>query len=210
MPTGLAVRRRRKRENKELVIKEHPQGCFFNTNLRSPRGFEVGRKELNMGEFTPINTQEELDTIIKERLTRDRESQSKKYADYDDLKNKVTEYEDKIKEYDETIAKYDEKLKGIADKDKEIEALKGKVKAHETSSLKAKIAHEMGLPYGLSGRLSGEDEEAIKKDAESLKALIGDSEPKAPGVSTEPAGDNSKDASKAAMKNVLNGLKGES
>lgn len=159
-----------------------------------------------MSEFTPINTQEELDSIIKDRLNRDREAQSKKYADYEDLKNKLGEYEGKIKEYSDAIAKYDEQLKGVAKKDKEIEELKGQVKSYETSSLKARIAHEMGLPYGFSSRLSGEDEKAIAEDAKALKALIGESTPQVPGVSREPA-ESSTSSTRAGLKAVLDGLK---
>jgi len=158
-----------------------------------------------MAEFTPINSQEELDTIIKERLTRDREAQNKKYADYDEVKARNTEYESKIKELNSRIADYDGQLKNIGTKDKEISSLKEKVKSYETASLKAKIAHEMGLPYGLSDRLTGEDENAIKKDAEVLKSLFsaGTSEP--PSVSSEPKGKNS--TTEVGFKTLLNNLK---
>lgn len=159
-----------------------------------------------MSEFTPINTQEELNAIIQSRLERDREAQSKKYADYDDLKNKVGEYEGKIKEYSEAIAKYDEQLKGVTKKDKEIEELKGQVKSYEISSLKARIAHEQGLPYGFSTRLSGEDENAITEDAKALKALISENTPQAPGVSREPADSNGALSKRAGLKAVLDGL----
>lgn len=162
-----------------------------------------------MSEFTPINTQEELDNIIKERLTRDREAQSKKYSDYEDLKKKVTEYEGKIKEYTNAMSKYDEQLKGIAEKDKEIESLKGQVKTHEINALKAKIAKEVGLPAGFSARLSGEDEKTIKEDAKALKAVFDESAPKIPGVSREPAESNEAAAKRAGLQAVLNGLKAQ-
>lgn len=162
-----------------------------------------------MSEFTPINTQEELDNIIKERLNRDREAQSKKYADYDDLKKKVGEYESKIKEYTNAIANYDEQLKGVAEKDKEIETLKGQVKTYEINALKVKIANEIGLPAGFSTRLSGEDEKAIKEDAKALKAVFDESTPQIPGVSREPAESNEAATKRAGLQAVLNGLKAQ-
>ena len=62
----------------------------------------------------------------------------------------------------------------------------------------------MGLPYGMAERLSGEDEEAIKKDAEALKAILG-TQPKktTPLAGTESTGKDD------AYKNMLSKLKGE-
>ena len=42
-----------------------------------------------MSDFTAITTQEELDTIVKARLAREKE----KYADYDQLKTRVSDLE---------------------------------------------------------------------------------------------------------------------
>ena len=39
-----------------------------------------------MADFTPIATQEELDRIIQDRLSRQKESIEKQYADYETLK----------------------------------------------------------------------------------------------------------------------------
>lgn len=161
-----------------------------------------------MSEFEPINTQEELDSILKDRLARE----SKKYADYDELKKGAQEKEKElealkaqVKEQTDAIAKYAEQLKGVEEKDKELESLKGQVKSYEINSLKIKIAHEEGLPYGLSSRLSGDTEETIKKDAKALKALIGENAPQVPGVSREPAA-TEKDTMKAGLKAALAGL----
>ena len=102
-----------------------------------------------MSDFKPINSQEELDAVIKDRLARE----SKKYADYDELKKGASEKDERIKtleaqlkEQSGAVAKYAEQLKGVEEKDKELEALKGQVKSHEINSLKYKIAHEEGLP----------------------------------------------------------------
>lgn len=139
-----------------------------------------------MAEFTPITTQEEFDAAIKDRLTRDREAQAKKtaekYADYEDLKTKTADYE-------KQIASYAEQLKGVEEKDKKIAELEGSVKKYETSALKARIAHEVGLDYSLATRLSGETEDDIRSDAKSLSETIGKMKgAAAPAKSTEPAG----------------------
>lgn len=139
-----------------------------------------------MAEFTPITTQEDLDAVIKDRLTRDREAQAKKvaekYGDYEDLKAKEEEYE-------KQIADFTEKLKGVEEKDKKIAELEGSVKKYETSALKAKIAYETGLDYSLASRLTGETEDDIRSDAKSLSETIGKMKTSAaPAKSTEPAG----------------------
>ena len=81
------------------------------------------------------------------------------------------------------------------------------MKGYETSSVKMRIAHENGIPYELAERLSGDDEEAIKKDAESMAKFLKASGRRAPLASTEPEG--GVDEKREAMKKMLTGLKGE-
>ncbi len=158
-------------------------------------------------EFEVITTQEQLDTIINERVEQERG----KYAGFDDFKKKAEEYDALKKEsdgYKDTIAGLNKAIEGDGKTPgykKQIEALQGKVKGYETDSVKLRIAHENGIPYELAGRLNGEDEAAIKKDAEIMaKYLKGRSV--APLASTEPETVNGKTA---AVKNLLAGLRGE-
>ena len=66
---------------------------------------------------------------------------------------------------------------------------------YETASVKTKIALELGLPYQMADRLTGTDEESIRKDAESMVVLIGMNKPKVPLGNPEPdAGGDPKDA----------------
>lgn len=74
----------------------------------------------------------------------------------------------------------------------QIAELNGRIKGFETSALKAKIAREAGIPYELAARLNGEDEKAIKADAESLGALF-KTGIKEPLKSTEPKEVDEKD-----------------
>ena len=110
-----------------------------------------------MEEFKPITTQAEFDAAIGERLKRERETLSKKYGDYDDLKTKVADYEKQIGQLTRAA---EDAAKKYAGHDKELADLQAKVKGYETDSVKTRIAHEAGLPYELAGRLTGEDEAA--------------------------------------------------
>ena len=47
-----------------------------------------------MAEFKAIETQEELDRIIGERLKRERDATEKKYADFETLKEKAARYDE--------------------------------------------------------------------------------------------------------------------
>lgn len=152
-----------------------------------------------MADFKVIETQEQLDSIIGERLSRDREAQAKKYEGYispEDYQKKVTDYEDQIKGLNKTI-KDNEKIA------KEAEGYKAQIKKYETDSVKTRIAHEVGLPYEMAGRLKGETEDDIRKDAESLHKLV-NAKSAPPLKSDDP--DNI-DSTRAAMKNMLDDLK---
>lgn len=122
-----------------------------------------------MGEFKKIETQEEFDAAIKERLDRERKTLSEKYSDYEELKQKNTTYEAQVSKLSgekETLEK--EK----AQFDSTIAGLNAKIKGYETDSAKTRIALETGLPYELANRLNGNTEEEIRKDAEGLAKLV--------------------------------------
>lgn len=155
-----------------------------------------------MSEFKPINTQEEFDAAIGERIRREKETAARKYADYDDLKSKAATYEstiaDMTKAAEDAAKKYADFDKQLADRDE-------KIKGYETASVKTRIAHELNIPYELAARLSGDTEDDIRADAESLSKIIGKTYPRAPGKSTEPAGSGATD-SKAALRELASKL----
>ena len=138
-----------------------------------------------MEEFKPITTQAEFDAAIGERLKRERETLAKKYGDYE---KQIAQMSKAAKESAEKYAGYD----------KNLAELQAKVKGYETDSVKTRIAHETGLPYELAGRLTGEDEAAIRKDAEALSKLLGGQKHKTPPLrDSEPAGDGKAAAMRA-------------
>lgn len=152
-----------------------------------------------MSEFKTIETQEQLDTIIGERLKRERETIKKEYENF-------LSPEDVTKKYEGYLSpkEAEEKFKGYLSPE-EVAKKDAQIKAYETDSVKTRIAHESGLSYEAIGFLKGDDEESIRKSAETLKNLVG-STVVAPLASTETPVE---DKNTAALKNTLKGLKGE-
>lgn len=143
-----------------------------------------------MAEFTPINTQEEFDQAIQQRLNRQERSIRAEYADYATLK-------DANGKYDAQIAKLNQDL---ADAN-------AKIKKSEMDSLKAKIAAEKGLPAEIQDRLSGETEDDLRKDAENLaKIFKAEQRRDLPGKNHERELGDAKDA---AYRDFLKNLRGE-
>lgn len=151
--------------------------------------------------FEIIDTQEKFDAAISERLRRERETVSKKYADYDELKQKAAEYETRLgalkKEAEDNAKKY-------SDYDTKLADLQAKVKGYETVSVKTRIAHETGIPYELAGRLSGNTEEEIRKDAETLSKYIGSTKKTAPLRTPENNADSKTEALRAFTAKLAN------
>ena len=77
---------------------------------------------------------------------------------------------------------------------------------YEKESKRVKVAMENGIPYELAGKLSGETEDEMKKDAEAFSKFL-------KGKTTYPNftrdTDNKDDSIREATKKMLNNLKGE-
>lgn len=154
----------------------------------------------NQEGFTPIETQEALDNIIKERLKRERESTQKKFEGW-------ISPEDHQKALDASNKAFDDYKKAHEGDEQTIADLTAKNKAYETASLKSRIAHEVGLSYEWINRINGEDEQSIRADAESIKKLVGagSNNNLMPTKNAEAGEDYN--SSSAALRSVLNGLK---
>lgn len=156
--------------------------------------------------FTPIETQEQLNALIEERITRAKESARKEFEGFlspDQQKKAEEELQTKLegltKQLEEANKKSEESQNLIKEKDE-------KIAKYETDSAKNRIANEMGLSYDAISYLSGSTEEEIKKSAEGLKAIIG-ALGKPPLA--DPEGDPGKDGAKAAYRKMLKDMKGE-
>lgn len=160
-----------------------------------------------MSDFKPIESQEQLDAIIKDRIARAEKNAAEKYADYDDLKAQLTDKDKQIADLGEQLKVQSEK---VTSSDDVVKELQSKVHEYETASVKTRVAHEEGLPYELASKLSGDDEDAIRKDAKALVKFIQKPTP-APIGSNEPSNEGSSDPTKAAFKSMLSQInnKGE-
>lgn len=118
-----------------------------------------------MTEFKVIETQEQLNAIIKARLDREKE----KYADYDQLAEKIKKLETENTSLKQTITDKETSesttASKIADLEKDLTSWKQK-------SLKQQIAMKNGLPFDLADRLQGDSEESLNEDAERLASLV--------------------------------------
>ena len=126
-----------------------------------------------MADFIPINTQDEFDEKIKERLARERATITKqfeeKYADYDQIKKDRDAFSSQIEGLQKTAKENADKITGL-----EADLAKANEKASglELENLKTQIALDKGLPMDLRGRLNGTTKEELEKDADSLKGIF--------------------------------------
>lgn len=143
-----------------------------------------------MPEFKPIETQEAFDAAIKDRLERAKKTVT------DEVK----------KQYDGWISPEDAKKSAdkITELTGQITELTAKSAAAELRALKSRIAHETGLPFALASRLQGDDEKAIRADAEALAKLTAPQPSPSPKYSPETPVSSATDAAFAALASELN------
>lgn len=159
-----------------------------------------------MGDFKVIETQEQLDEIIKNRLQRAESTWAEKYKDYmspDDVAAQTADLNRQITDLSNSLDNANEQATASAAALAERDA---KIKSYETASVKSRIAHEVGIPYELANRLSGETEEDIRKDAEALKPLV--SQRTAPPLRDSEAKDSAESKSDG-LKKLSDSLKKE-
>lgn len=150
-----------------------------------------------MADFTPINTQAEFDAAIADRLSRQEKSLTAKYEGY----MSSADVSAVRAGYDKTIAE----LKSAKEaSDQQLTEALEKIKGYEAASVKTRIALEMGLPYGMAARLTGDTEEAIRKDAETLRGMMKPTP--APLANPEPA---PADAKTVAFTELLNRVRAQ-
>jgi hypothetical protein len=115
-----------------------------------------------MADFKPIETQEAFDAAVA-----DVKKQYEGWLSPEDYNAKNADLAKQLEANKTTIAD-----------------LTAKAKAYESGALKMRIAHENGIPYELAGKLSGDTEEEIKKDAETLAKFVKNQQPQ-PLANTE-------------------------
>ena len=118
-----------------------------------------------MSDFKFIETQEELDAVIKARLSRERE----KYADYEDLKKQLADFEAKETTYQNTINDLKTRETELSS---QVESLNGDLTKTKLQTAKQRIATEYGLPLDLADRLQGDDEDGFKADGKPYSVAM--------------------------------------
>lgn len=138
--------------------------------------------------FKTIETQEQLDAVLKERLERAKETARKEMegelAELAELKKQAKEYAKASEEKEAELESLRNELEG---EKQAVADLTGKVNGLKAEAERVKVAREVGLPYEMAGRLNGDTYEELKADAESLLGLIGSNQNTAPVAVYEPA-----------------------
>lgn len=86
----------------------------------------------------------------------------------------------------------------------QIQTLEKESNTYKTNDMKLRIALENNIPYELANKLSGEDEESLRQDAQTLANYIAKPETIAPLKDVEPP---VVDSETESYKNILNNLK---
>ena len=138
------------------------------------RDYNGKSREVNMA-FQVIETQEQLDAIVGERVARAKDSARKEFDGWisPDALAKQTE------NLNTQLGSLNDQLKALTEEKAALESQltekNGQIAKYETDSVKTKVAREFGLSYEAAEFLRGDTEEDIRKSAESLKGIVGKS-----------------------------------
>ena len=107
----------------------------------------------------------EKETIDKIMAEHGKAIQAAKPEDYDDIKADNKTLKDTVATLETSLKDFEGYEGKLAEKD-------NLIKDYEIKNLKYRIANENGIPLELASKLSGETEEDLKKDAETLSSFI--------------------------------------
>ena len=126
-----------------------------------------------MAEFKAINTQEEFDERIKERIERAEKKAAETFKGWispDDVEALKKAHKGELEKLN---AAHADELKKYEGYDEKFATQANEIKELKTAALKTKIATEKKLPIDAVEFLQGEDEETITANAEKLVKLSG-------------------------------------
>ena len=125
-------------------------------------------------EFTPIESQEQFDAMVKDRVERAKKSAQKEFEtqlkDLESIKTQMTEKENELNSLRQKIADMDGENKT---KEESYQSMLKELSTVKLDALKQKIAIEEGIPLEMANRLNGEDDESIRNDAKTIKGFMG-------------------------------------
>lgn len=114
--------------------------------------------------------------------------------DYEDLKNTNSTLEQQLADLQNTLDSKETELGTLED-------LKKEIASHKLDKLKTNIAIQANIPLELANRLSGENEEELKLDAEKIAGFVNKKTP-LPLKPTEPPVDDKDAGLKQMLKNM--------
>ena len=117
--------------------------------------------------FTPIETQEDFDRAIRERIERERA----KYSDYDELKAKAAKFDEAEEARKTELEKAQARINRLE------AAAKARDEADRARAMREKVSKETGVPAEL---ISGTDEESMTEWARGVAAFAKARVPAAP------------------------------
>lgn len=154
-------------------------------------------------EFKIIESQEQLDAIIKSRLEREKSKYSDQIEDLTrQMASQKEEAQKQIAELTQSLSAFKEEKEGFNQTLAERDA---KIKEYELSSVKTQIAHELGLSFEAVSFIQGANEDEIRKSAESLKELV--SVKSAPLANSEPVITSDDATRDVALRSMLREMK---
>lgn len=153
-----------------------------------------------MSDFKVIESQEELDRILKDRLDRaEKKAKEEMQGLIDSLKSENACLK-------EENTNYQKQLEGVKEKDVTISTLEGEIESYKKAELRRKVAIKNDIPYTLADRIIGDDEESMAEDAKRLAEFVGKKDYVPPLRNYE---DKNQDNMDGALKDLLNNLNTE-
>lgn len=128
---------------------------------------ETTQESQEAKQFKPIESQEALDKLIAERVSRER----KKYADYEALKEKAAKLDEIEQANKSELEKAQEKIAQLE------QAAEDAKKAKELADIRAEVAKETGIPEAL---IKGTTQEEMTEFAQSVAQFAKAQKPAAP------------------------------
>lgn len=119
-----------------------------------------------MSDFKVIESQEEFDALIKDRIERAKGKAIDEYKK--SIENDIKSLKDENSSLKNEVAGYKESLESVKGKDETIKQLEERISSFERQEVKRNIAMEYDLPFKLADRIQGDDEDSMKEDAKLL------------------------------------------
>ena len=127
-----------------------------------------------MADFKIIETQEQFDEMVHDRIERVKRSTAKEYESrIAELEKAANDAKGSADTIEQLKTKIKESEAGKAETEKAMAELAAAMDKEKMAGVKLRAAVAAGLPIEFADRLAGDDEEAIMKDAEAIKKMVG-------------------------------------